>query len=96
MNRYQRRQMERSRGNRGSKAKRVGQLRPDRAPQNIGALQLSIAEQQEEVSAAMRDHAMRQEARTQGLLVPPSPQEREALRAKGHDVPMTDSGLIIP
>ena len=93
MNRTQRRQMQRAMGNRGSKAKRKGRPRPDRAPQEVGGLKIEAAP---EISAAMNDHIARQQARTAGLLVPPSPQEREALQAKGHRVPMSDSGLILP
>lgn len=97
MNRTQRRQMERALGNRGSKAKRKGQPRPDRMPQMAGGLHIApVVADQGELSAAQVDHLARQDARNKGLLVPPSAQEREALRHQGQRVPLTDSGLIVP
>jgi hypothetical protein len=89
VNRTQRRQLERSVGHRGSKAKRRGRPRPERAPEGLPPILAP------ELPPAVQDHMARHAARTAGLLVPPSPQEREALVRKGHTVP-SESGLILP
>lgn len=86
----------RAQGHRGSKAKRKGQPRPDRMPQMAGDLEIALGGIPGEVTPAQADHEARNAARHRGLLVPPSPQEREALRHQGHQVPLTDSGLILP
>ena len=76
---------------RGSKAKRTGRPRPDRAPQGVAPILMPEAHVHPEVA----EHEHRNAQRMQGLLIPPSPGEREGLQAKGHHVP-SDSGLWVP
>ena len=78
---------------RGSKATRKGRPRPDRAPQGVPPI---LPPEALDKPPAVEDHEMRNAARMQGLLVPPSAAERSGLEEKGHKVPRTDSGLYLP
>jgi hypothetical protein len=64
-------------------------MRPDRAPQGVPA---AIPNPN---APELSDHERRNEARSMGLLVPPSPGERSGLEEKGHKVP-NSFGLWVP
>jgi hypothetical protein len=77
-------------GMRGSKARRKGQPRPDRAPQGMAP----ILTEEDVKPPGVREHEQRNAARMAGLLIPPSPAEKQGLEEKGHRVPT--SGLWVP
>lgn len=97
MNRQQRRQLARQLGWRGSKAKRRNVPMPTGL---VGASPSGVpAPSAPPEAPEVREHRVRQEARTRGLLVPPTAAERSGLRDAGHAVPETGrtaSGLYLP
>lgn len=90
MNRTQRRQMMRQIGFRGTKAKR--QFPNRSAHRNVTAEQIKA--HQEAAIAAQAEHQRRQSARHAGLIIPPTTEEMDDLKAQGKVT--HDPRLLIP
>lgn len=79
LNRAQRRQAMRAQGWRGSKAKRQF---PDRSAHR-GQTADDLTAQREAAEKAQAEHERRQGARQRGLIIPPTPEEMDGLKASG-------------
>jgi hypothetical protein len=79
LNRAARRQMMRAQGWRGSKAKRQF---PDRSAHRHQTAD-DLAAQQAAAAQAQAEHERRNSARRSGLLIPPTPEEIDGLKAQG-------------
>jgi hypothetical protein len=90
LNRAQRRQMMRAQGWRGSKSKRQF---PNRSAHR-GQTADDLKAQQEAAVQAHAEHERRQSARHAGLLIPPTTEEIDGLKAQGKIT--HDPRLILP
>lgn len=90
MNRTQRRQMMRSIGWRGTKAKRQFPNRQAHRKQTAEEIQA----QQAAATQAVAEHKRRQSARHAGLIIPPTSEELEGLKAQGKIT--HDPRLLVP
>lgn len=79
LNRTQRRQLMRAQGWRGSKAKRQFPNRSAHRGQTAEALTV----EQDAAQQAQAQHERRQDARRAGLIMPPTPEEMDHLKAQG-------------
>jgi hypothetical protein len=85
-------------GHRGSKAKRktIGKIKPHMAPQGMETLPPEIQEQLAREDVTLMDHAMRNQARSTGLIVPPSPAEKAMHEQNNSPTKRFGGGLILP